>query len=62
MQYPAVASGVGRHGASDGIEILNPLIAYTANILQDGSVAPIPRPAPTGKSKGTGHDKPKPSL
>ena len=22
MQYPAVASGVGRHGASDGIEIL----------------------------------------
>ena len=45
--------------AADGVEILNPLIAYTANILQDGSVAPIPRPAPTGESKGTGHDKPK---
>ena len=34
--------------AADGTPLLNNLVCYTANRLQDGSVAPIPRPAPTG--------------
>ena len=45
--------------AADGTPLLNPLIGYTVNRLQDGSSRPIPRPAPTGETLGTGHDEPK---
>jgi len=44
--------------SSDQTPLLNPLIAYTANRLQDGSSRPIPRPPPSGESRGTGHDLP----
>jgi hypothetical protein len=44
--------------ATDGTPLLNTLICYTANRLLDGSTAPIPRPAPTGASMGSGKDKP----
>jgi len=43
--------------AQDGSAILNPLIAYTANRLLDGSTRPIPWPAPTGDKQGSGKDK-----
>ena len=45
--------------ARDGSPLMNTLLGYTANTLVDGSVAPIPRPAPTGPSIGSGHDKPR---
>jgi hypothetical protein len=41
-----------------GEPLRNKLLCYTANRLLDGSVAPIPRPAPTGEMKGSGKDKP----
>jgi hypothetical protein len=44
--------------SADGAPIVNPLIAYTANRLQDGSSRPIPWPAPTGQKAGTGEDLP----
>jgi glucose/arabinose dehydrogenase len=44
--------------AADGSALLNPLIGYTANRLQDGSARPIPWPPPTGAVRGTGHDSP----
>lgn len=45
--------------AADGSSVANPLICYTANQLLDGSKAPVPRPKPTGETKGSGKDKPK---
>lgn len=45
--------------AADGTPLLHPLIAYTANRLRDGSSRPIPRPPPTGESRGTGKDQPR---
>jgi hypothetical protein len=45
----------GLRGA-DGSPVLNPLVAYTANRLPDGSRRPIPWPAPTGQRAGTGED------
>jgi hypothetical protein len=44
--------------AADGTPVLNPLVAYTANRLQDGSSRPIPWPPPTGDSVGSGQDQP----
>jgi glucose/arabinose dehydrogenase len=44
--------------AADGAPLVNPLIAYTANRLQDGSKRPVPQPAPTGESRGSGKDLP----
>jgi hypothetical protein len=44
--------------AADGTPLLHPLIAYTANRLQDGSSRPIPRPAPSGTTRGSGKDQP----
>ena len=48
--------------AADGTLILNPLVAYTANRLRDGSSRPIPWPAPTGDSAGSGQDQPEVSV
>ena len=45
--------------AADGTPLLNPLIGYTVNRLQDGSTRPIPRPAPTGATLGSGMDEAK---
>lgn len=45
--------------AADGTPLLNKLICYTVNTLRDGSVAPVPRPPVTGKTEGSGKDKPK---
>jgi glucose/arabinose dehydrogenase len=45
--------------AADGTRILNPLVAYTATHLRDGSSRPIPWPAPTGDAVGTGNDQPR---
>jgi hypothetical protein len=42
----------------DGAPIENPVIAYTANRLLDGSTRPVPRPAPSGDNQGSGQDKP----
>jgi hypothetical protein len=42
----------------DGEPVKNKLLCYTANRLLDGSVAPVPRPTPTGEMKGSGKDKP----
>jgi len=44
--------------AADGTPLINGLIAYTANRLQDGASRPIPRPAPTGEIRGRGSDQP----
>lgn len=44
--------------AADGTHILNPLVAYTATHLRDGSSRPIPWFPPTGESAGTGLDQP----
>jgi hypothetical protein len=45
--------------SADGTPLLNPLIGYTVNRLQDGSSRPIPRPAPSGATLGSGKDEPK---
>ena len=50
---------LGRLKAADGTPMLNPLVAYTAKRLCDGSSRPIPWPAPTGESAGTGMDQPR---
>jgi glucose/arabinose dehydrogenase len=44
--------------ATDGSALVNPLIAYTANRLRDGSSRPIPWPQPTGEKAGSGEDLP----
>ena len=44
--------------ATDGAPLVNPLVAYTANRLRDGSARPIPWPPPTGDRAGTGGDLP----
>jgi hypothetical protein len=54
--YEFTLSGVK---SADGAPLANTLLCYTANRLLDGSTATIPRPPPTGESKGSGKDKPK---
>jgi hypothetical protein len=44
--------------SADGAPVLNPLLAYTADRLADGSVRPVPRPPVTGGTAGSGEDKP----
>jgi glucose/arabinose dehydrogenase len=45
--------------ASDGgDELVNNFLCYTCNVLLDGTAAPYPRPKPTGKTIGSGKDKP----
>jgi glucose/arabinose dehydrogenase len=44
--------------AEDGEPLLNTLIAYTLNRTLDGKAPSIPRPTPTGKTLGSGKDKP----
>jgi len=45
--------------SADGSLLVNPLVAYTANRLRDGSTRPIPWPPPTGEKAGTGEDQPR---
>ena len=47
--------------SADGTPVLNPLLAYTANRLADGSIRPVPRPPVTGGTAGSGQDKPHPA-
>lgn len=43
---------------ASGDELVNGFVCYTCNSLLDGTTAPYPRPAPTGKIIGSGKDKP----
>jgi len=41
-----------------GEPLANPVVYYTLNRLRDGTRVALPRPAPAGKSEGTGQDRP----